>query len=126
MSTNDAETVPELELLLGAFLPPMRMPMRLPVVQRAIQCIREFIDILRSSSLERQRAELLPLRFDQIQPAGVLGDELRLNLRPRRQCQLGLTTVMRAQVVGGDQPTLRRELCHHLLQQLYEAGAVAS
>ena len=80
--------------------------MSVPVVHRHIQGLGQLVQGLESAALESQRAQLLPPRLDQVQPAGVLRDELNLNFRPSSQREPGLATGMDAQVVLDNQPTV--------------------
>ena len=89
--------------------------MVIPVVQGSIQSECQFIQGFETSSFQSQGADLLPPRFDEVQPACVLGRELDLDLGPSRQGQARLTADMRAQVVFNDQPPICREVDDHSL-----------
>ena len=112
-------------MLLRFFTPMIRMSMQIPVLQSFVQRLGQLVKRLKPASLESQRAELLPPGFDQVQPTGVLRDELNLNFRPSRQGQPHLFTGMDRQVVFNQQPTVGRELLNHLLQQLDMGGTIS-
>jgi len=54
--------------------------MSIPVIQCCLQGFAQFIQRFETPALERQGAYLLPPRLNQVQPAGVLRNELNLNL----------------------------------------------
>src|SRR5512139_3024338 len=102
------------------------MTMSIPVIQSLVQGQRQFIDVFETPAFERQRPQLLPPWFNQVEPAGILGNELNLDLRPGSQGQLDFTAGMNDQVVFNNQPALGRKLAYHLFQQLNVAGAVSA
>jgi hypothetical protein len=63
------------------------MSMLVPVIECKIQNLGEFIHGFKTPSLQGQRAQLLPPRFNQVEPASVLGNELHLHFRPGCQRQ---------------------------------------
>jgi hypothetical protein len=77
---DNAEAAQYDHLLLWPFLPVIRMPMSIPVIQCCLQGFAQFIQRFETPALERQGAYLLPPRLNQVQPAGVLRNELNLNL----------------------------------------------
>ena len=62
--------------------------MTIPVRQRIIESLVQLLQGLKASSFERQRLQLLPPGFNQVQPAGVLGQELDLDLGPEASAKL--------------------------------------
>ena len=100
--------------------------MSIPVIQRRIQGLGQFVQGLESPALESQRAQLLPPGLDQVQPAGILRDELNLNFRPGSQREPGLATGVDAQVVLDNQPAVGWKLNHDMLQQLDVAGTISA
>lgn len=100
--------------------------MQIPVRQRFIQRLGQFVEGFKPAALERQGTQLLPPGFNQVQPTGVLRDELDLNFRPGGQSEFDLLAGVNGQVVFDQQPTVRRKLQDHLLQQLEMTGAIPS
>ena len=98
--------------------------MSIPIINTLIQSQSQFIQVLKTLTFERQRAELLPPGFNQVQPTGILGQEHDLNVGPGRQRQSDLPTSMNAQIIFNEQPTVGRKACDHHLQQLDMTGAV--
>lgn len=91
--------------------------MLVPVV-KIVQGVRELIQVIEASSFQSQGAQLLPPRLDQVQPAGIFGDELDLHFGPSRQSQFGLLADVDRQVVFDDQPAFGRKGSHDHLQQM--------
>jgi len=100
--------------------------MLVPVIQTSIQRLGQFVQVLKTVSLQSQGAQLLPPRLDQVQPTSILGNELQLHFRPGGQSQLDLPTDVNRQVILDDQPTVGRKGEHDFLQQLNVAGTVSS
>ena len=98
--------------------------MFIPAHQGSIERITQFVNVCEAPSFQRQRTQLFPPGFYEIQPTDVLGNELRSDLGPRGQSQGGLTTVMRSQVIRNQQPVLCWEVCHDFAQQLNMTGAI--
>src|SRR5918994_450051 len=113
-----------LGLLLGHFLPAIRSFMVVPVSQGLLQGGSQLVWGLKPAALQGQGAQLLPPGLHGVQPAGILGDELDLKLRPGQQPQLNLPAGVYAQVIFDDQPPLCRKLGHYLFQKPQVTGAV--
>lgn len=80
----------------------------------------------KAPSFERQRLQLLPPGFNQVQPAGILGQEQDLNFRPGGQGQPHQATGMDRQIVFDEQPAVGWELDYDLLQQLEVTKTIPS
>src|SRR5918996_241984 len=113
-----------LGLLLGHFLPAIRSFMVVPVSQGLLQGGSQLVWGLKPAALQGQGGQLLPPGLDEVQLAGILGDELDLKLRPGQQPQLNLPAGVYAQVIFDDQPPLCRKLGHYLFQKPQVTGAV--
>jgi hypothetical protein len=100
--------------------------MSVPVVKSRKQRLRQFCACFKPAAFKSQRFELLPPGLNQIQPAGISGNEKHLYLRPCQQSQLGLTTMMSTQIVLDNQQAVSGKLCNDLFKQADMAGAVAS
>ncbi len=120
----DAKSTKHNNLFLRLLLPTVRTRMSIPVIQSAIQALSQFIKCFKTPSFECQRTELFPPGFNQVQPASILGDELHLDFRPSGQSKSGLTTMMDAQVVLNNHPTVSRKNLHHQTQQLNMTDAI--
>jgi Zn-dependent protease with chaperone function len=48
------------------------MAMLVPAIEGIVQGFRQLIQVVKSSSLQRQRAQLLPARLNQVQPTSLL------------------------------------------------------
>lgn len=81
--------------------------MQIPELQSFIQRQGQFVKGLKAASFESQGPKLFPPGFNQIQPTGILRDELDWTL-----------TDVDRQIVLNKQPAVRRKLANHLLQQL--------
>src|ERR671919_841407 len=112
-----------LGLLLGPLLPVIRPFMVIPVSQGLLQGGSQLVWGLKPAAPQGQGAQLLPPGLHEVQPAGILGDELDLKLRPGQQPQLNLPAGVYAQVIFDDQPPLRRKLGHYLFQKPQVTGA---
>ena len=99
--------------------------MRIPILQSLVQRLGQFVKGFKPTSFESQRAELFPPRFDQVQPTGVLRDELNLNFWLGCQDDLHLFTGMDRQVIFNQQPMVGRKLNNPLLQQLNMGDAIS-
>ena len=109
----------------GRFAPTVRVLVRIPIVQRAMKGINNLICRFKPTTFEGQSLELLPPGFDQIEPASILGNELKAYLGPSQQGSLDIAAFMNDEVVFDDQPTVTRKDSNHLLQQLNMRGTIA-
>lgn len=91
---DNTEATKHSHLLLGSFLPAIRISMRIPVIQGSVQRFDQFIKGLKAPALEGQGTQLFPPRLNQVQPTSIFRDELNLNLGPGGQSQLSLATGM--------------------------------
>jgi hypothetical protein len=55
--------------------PTVRMSMGIPIVQRTLKDINKLIGRFKAAALESQCLELLPPRFNQVQPTSICGKE---------------------------------------------------
>ncbi len=99
--------------------------MGIPIIERLIQCQGQFVQVFKPATFQGQGTELLPPRFNQIEPAGILGDKLQLDFRPSCQSEFHRSAEVDGQVILDDQPAIGRKGDHDLLQQLDVAGTVA-
>jgi len=100
--------------------------MSIPISQGLIESGCQFIQRFKASSFERQRTQLLPPRLNEIEPAGILGNELDLHFGPGCQSQFHLSRGVNTEIVFDDQPAIRWEFNEDLLQQLNMTGTVSS
>lgn len=91
--------------------------MSIPVVQRIPKCLFQLSSCFKAPSLQGQRLQLLPPGLNQIEPAGILRDELKLYLWPSQKSHCDLSGCMGGEVVFNDEPVVRRKLENHLFQQ---------
>lgn len=87
--------------------------------------INDLICRIKATALEGQSLELFPPGFNQVQPAGVLGNELKTDLRPSQKGGLHIAAFVNDEVVFDDQPVVTAKDGNHLLQQLDMSGAIA-
>src|SRR5690606_12401267 len=107
------------------YLPPaVEVPMGIPVSQGAMMGLVAFGGRLEAATLQSKRLELLPPGFNEVQPAGVLGNELQLDLWPGQQSCLHIPTFVNDEIVFNEQPAVTGKGSQQLLQQLEMRGAI--
>ena len=105
--------------------PAVRMPMSVPVIKGTMKGINNLIRRFKTTTHESQSFELLPPRFNQIEPASILGYELKANLWPSQQGGLHISAFVNNEIVFDDQPAVAGKSGNHLFQQLDMRGAIA-
>jgi hypothetical protein len=90
------------------------MSVCIPVIDGLAKGLCELCQVLEAPPFEDLRTQLLRPRFNQIEPTGVLGQEVDLNFGPGQQGSFDITAMMNRQVVLNQQPAVGRELTRHL------------
>jgi hypothetical protein len=100
--------------------------MRIPIHRGPHDGLDDLVAMPKTPALQGQAAQLFPPRFDQVQPAGICRQQQQLYFGPGQQGSLRLAREVGAQILGNQDPFLRRIRPQDLLQELHEASAVPS
>jgi hypothetical protein len=111
---------------LSRFFPDIGIAMRIPIYRGPHNGLNDLVDMLKAPALQGQAAQLLPPRLDQVQPAGICGQQQQLHFGPGQQGSLRRAGEVGAQIIGDQDPFLCRIRPQDLFQELHEASTVPS
>lgn len=107
-------------------MPNVRMAMSVPILKAFAKGINKLTDIFKPSPFEGQGLQLLPPRFDQIEPTRIFRDKLNSDFRPSYQSSSDISGLVNGQIVFNNEPAVTGKSVYHLFQQLDMRCAIPS